>query len=52
MGAKLGLSHRLKVLENTVLRKIIEVQGRKMDHGESCIMMNFTACILHLILFR
>jgi hypothetical protein len=34
--------HTLRVFENRVLRK--------MDHGEYCIMMNFTACILHRIL--
>jgi hypothetical protein len=38
----LGEEHRLRVFENRVLRK--------MDHGENCIMMNFTACILHQIL--
>jgi hypothetical protein len=42
--------HRLRVSENTVLRKISGPKGRKMDRGENCIMMNFTACILHLIL--
>jgi hypothetical protein len=31
--------HRLRIFENKVLRK--------MDHGENCIMMNFTACTLH-----
>jgi hypothetical protein len=35
----LGEEHRLRVLENSVLRK--------MDCEENCIMMNFTACILH-----
>jgi hypothetical protein len=38
----LGEEHRLRVFEKRVLRKI--------DHGENCIMMNFTACILHRIL--
>jgi hypothetical protein len=32
--------HRLRVLENSVLR-------RKKDRVENCIMMNFIACILH-----
>jgi hypothetical protein len=39
--------HRLRFFENTVLRRIF---GRKRYHGENCIMMNFTACILHRIL--
>jgi hypothetical protein len=43
--------HRVRVLENRVLRKIFG-RGRKMDHGEHCLMMNFTACILHRILLR
>jgi hypothetical protein len=38
----LGEEHRLRVFENRVLRK--------MDQGENCIMINFTACILHQIL--
>jgi hypothetical protein len=38
----LGEEHRLRVFENRVLRK--------MDHGENCIMMNFTTCIFHRIL--
>jgi hypothetical protein len=42
--------HRLRVFENRVLRKIFGPKGRKTDHGENCIMMNFTACILHRIL--
>jgi hypothetical protein len=37
-----GEEHRPRVSENRVLRKI--------DSGENCIMMNFTACILHRIL--
>jgi hypothetical protein len=27
----------------------LDLKGRKMDHGENCIMMKFTACILHRI---
>jgi hypothetical protein len=29
----------------------MDLKGRKTDRGENCIMMNFTACILCLILF-
>jgi hypothetical protein len=39
--------HRLRAFENRVLRRIF---GRKKDHGENCIMMNFITCILYLIL--
>jgi hypothetical protein len=42
--------HRLRVFENRVLRKIFDLKRKKKDLGENCIMMNFTACILHLIL--
>jgi hypothetical protein len=42
--------HRLKVLENSVLKRIFGHKGRKTDRGETCIMMNCIACILHLIL--
>jgi hypothetical protein len=28
----------------------LDLKGRKADHGENYIMMNFIACILHLIL--
>jgi hypothetical protein len=41
--------HRLRVFENRVLRRIFG-PGRKADRGENCIIMNFTACILHRIL--
>jgi hypothetical protein len=30
--------------------RYLDLKGRKMDHRENCIMMNFTACILHRIL--
>jgi hypothetical protein len=43
-------AHGLRVLENRALRRIFEPKGRKTDHGENCIMRNFTACILHQIL--
>jgi hypothetical protein len=35
--------HRLRVFENSAL----DLKGGKMVYGESCIMINFTACILH-----
>jgi hypothetical protein len=41
--------HRLRVFENRVLRKIFGPK-RKTDNGENYIMMNFMACMLHLIL--
>jgi hypothetical protein len=41
--------HRLRVFENRVLRRIFGPK-REEDHGENCIMMNFTACILYRIL--
>jgi hypothetical protein len=46
----LGEEHRLRVFENRVLRRIFDLKGKKTDRGENCIMMNFTDCILHLIL--
>jgi hypothetical protein len=50
MGAKLTLilreEHRLRVFENRVLR-IFGPKRRETGHGENCVMMNFTACILH-----
>jgi hypothetical protein len=30
----------------------LDLKGRKKDHGENCIMMNFAACILHVITVR
>jgi hypothetical protein len=45
----LGEEHRLRVFENSVLRKIFGPK-RKMDHGENCIMMSFMTCILRQIL--
>jgi hypothetical protein len=30
----------------------LDLKGRKTDREENCIMMNFTACILHLILLE
>jgi hypothetical protein len=42
---------RLRVFENRVLRRgYLDIKGRNTDHAENCIMMNFTACILHRIL--
>jgi hypothetical protein len=29
----------------------LDLKGKKTDHGENRIMMNFTTCILHRILF-
>jgi hypothetical protein len=29
---------------------ILDLKGRKMDHGENCIMMSFMTWILHRIL--
>jgi hypothetical protein len=29
----------------------LDLKGRKTYHGENCVMMNFTVCILHRILF-
>jgi hypothetical protein len=46
----LGEEHRLRVFENRVLRKIFDLKGRKMDHGENCTMMSFMTCILCQIL--
>jgi hypothetical protein len=45
----LGEEYRLRVFKNRVLR-IFGPRRRKMDCGENCIMMNFTACILYRIL--
>jgi hypothetical protein len=42
--------HRLRVSEKRVLRNVVDLKGRKMDHGENCVIMNFTACILRRIL--
>jgi hypothetical protein len=44
--------HRLRVFENRELRKIFRPKRMKKDRGENCIMMNFTACILHRILLK
>jgi hypothetical protein len=42
--------HRLRVFENSVLRKIYGL--KRGEDGSWSIMMNFTACILHRILLR
>jgi hypothetical protein len=34
----------------TVCWRYLGLKGRKMDHGENCIMMSFMTCILHWIL--
>jgi hypothetical protein len=44
--------HRLRVFENRVLRRIFGPKREEADYGENCIMMNFTACILHRILLE
>jgi len=47
LSLALSEEHRLRISENRMLRRIF---GMKMDCGENCIMMNFTACILYRIL--
>jgi hypothetical protein len=42
--------HRLRAFEKRVLRRIFGPNGRKTDRRENCIIMKFTACILHRIL--
>jgi hypothetical protein len=42
--------HKLKVFENRVLRRIFGGKREKTYRGENCIVMNFMACILDLIL--
>jgi hypothetical protein len=42
--------YRLRVLRRGCWEHL-DLKGRKMDHGENCIMMNFTA-ILYRILLR
>jgi hypothetical protein len=46
----LGEEQRLRVFENTVLRKIFGPKREEDDHGENCIMMSFMTCILRRIL--
>jgi hypothetical protein len=41
----------LTLRDKRVLRRKFEPK-RKMDNGENCIMMNFTACILHRNIVR
>jgi hypothetical protein len=41
--------HGQRVLENRVLGRYLNLKGKKMDHGENCII-NFIACIHHLML--
>jgi hypothetical protein len=41
----------LRVFENRVLRKILDLRGRKWQMaGEDCIMRSFITCTLHQIL--
>jgi hypothetical protein len=42
--------HSLRVFEKRMLRRIFGPKRRKTDRGENCIMMNFTACVLHRVL--
>jgi hypothetical protein len=46
----LGEERRLRVFENRVLERYLDLKGRKMGHGENCIMMSFMTCILRQIL--
>jgi hypothetical protein len=41
--------HRLRDFEKRVFRKIFGPKREEMDHGENCIIINFTACILRRI---
>jgi hypothetical protein len=52
LSLTLSEEHRLRVFENRVLRRISGLKGRKMDRGEKCIMMFFTARTLHRIFLR
>jgi hypothetical protein len=45
----LSEEHRLRVSENRALM-IFGPEREEADHVDNCIMMNFTACILHPIL--
>jgi hypothetical protein len=42
--------HSLRVFENRVLRRIFVPKRKEDGSWRNCIMMNFTACILHRIL--
>jgi hypothetical protein len=46
----LGEEYRLKFSRTECWGRYLDLNGRKTDRGENCIMMNFTACILHRIL--
>jgi hypothetical protein len=43
--------HRLRVFENRVLRRILDLKGRKMDRGENCIMFNFINNFCRILFF-
>jgi hypothetical protein len=45
----LATSKNLIVKSTTLLHRA-HLKGMKTDRGKNCIMMNFTACILHRIL--
>jgi hypothetical protein len=43
--------HRVKVFENRVLRRILNLRGRKwQEAGQKCIMRSFITCALKQIL--
>jgi hypothetical protein len=43
--------HKLRVFENRVLKKYLELRGRKWwEAGEGCIMRSFITSTLHEIL--
>jgi len=44
--------NRLGVFKNRVLTRYLNLEGRKTDHVESCVMMNFITCIPHRILLE
>jgi hypothetical protein len=47
----LGEKHGLRTFEKKVLRKNLDVRGRKrQEAGEDCIMKSFVTCNLHQIL--
>jgi hypothetical protein len=54
MGVKLDLTlreeQRLRVFDNTVLRRIFERGARRQRGGENCITKNLMTCNHHQIL--
>jgi hypothetical protein len=41
---------RLRIYDNSVLKRYLDLKGRKTVRGENCVMMKFMAWILHLTL--